>query len=303
MERAGQWSQPGARARTESQCINEAANPSPASVPCSPDQSVKRQSSTSTLIMSNLLWAPFPLGPHPPPDWPKLVAPVFELPFFVVSCTPCVWVAPLVCGLHSVVCNLHLPGLRQTPSLVCNLHLPGLRPAPSLFVGCTTPSLFVGCTTLPVCLVGLHLHVCGLHMPSCVGCTPSVWVAPHFVCVAHHCVCVAPHCVVRPNSIHCARASKSALPTQSVPAPVEKNWCADLRHCTKLASDLLPTKHPVAMPLISPHLPSFLRSKDLDAGVSATSPPPKGDPTLHKPWEETPPETLRPPKTDRELRG
>ena len=25
-----------------------------------------------------------------------------------------------------------------------------------------------------------------------------------------------------------ARASKSALPTQSVPAPVEKNWCADL---------------------------------------------------------------------------
>ena len=53
------------------------------------------------------------------------------------------------------------------------------------------------------------------------------------------------------------------------------------------------------MPLISQNLPSVLRSRDLHAGVSATSPPPKGDPTLHKPWEETPGDAETP-KTDRE---
>ena len=210
-------------------------------------------------------------------------------------------VALLRCGLHPL-CVGCTPGLR-TALLLCALHpwfasctLRGLQLASPWFAASTLPVCWLH-HTLPVCWLHHTLPVCWLHMPLSVGCTPCVWAAPHVcglhpLCVGctpfcHTIVCVAPLC--RTPQLHpCARASKSALPTQSVPAPVEKNWCADLHHCTKLASDLLPTKHLVAMPLISPHFPSFLRSKDLDAGVSATSPPPKGDPTLHKPWEEPP---------------
>ena len=240
MERAGQWPQPGASVRTESQCINEAANPGPANVPRSTDQSVKRQSSTSTLVMSNPLWAPFPLDPTLHRIGQSWSRPFSSCPSSLWVAPHFVWVAHLVCWLHPWFASCTVRGLQLASPWFAASTLPGLWVAPH--------SLFVGCTTLPVCWLH-HPPVCWLHHPPSllvappsqfVGCTtlPVCWLhhppsllVPPSLFVGRTCLCLwaAPHvCGLHPLCVGCTPSVWVAPHFVCGLHPIVCVWCTPL---------------------------------------------------------------------------